>query len=336
MEFGFELALCAHLERAENWVLARQLGAAVASPGRRVMDVVAIEPGPDFPERARITAGEIPHAAIEADVGVGEARYWRDAFDDGSAEHARERVEAAIESGFLARERRGGREYVRQTTRYPENWVGRLVGIENKPDLGRPGDLERQLRFDVSLGLFDEVVLATASHVTGAHLNRIPDSVGVWRFDPDFDSQSDTDSYSDADPEADGRTVVREPTSLAIEEPGVEVVEERPLRTDVALVTPEAKARKRRRIAERAYGKGWRTYEFPTCTRCRAIDDGRPECGYFDRVVNPAEACGPDCPGFEAGAAPEADRAALRNARTPWERDPEGTARRQSGLDRFG
>lgn len=319
MEFGFELALCAHLERATDWVLARQLGAAVAAPGSRVMDVVGIEPGPDFPERARITDAAIPSATIEADVGVGEARYWRDAFH-GHPDLARERVDAAVESGFLSRERRGSREYVRQTARYPDDWVGKLVGVENKPDLGRPGDLERQLRFDVSLGLFDEVVLATASHVTGAHLNRLPEAVGVWRFDPDSGE----------------RTVVREPTPLPVDDAGVEVVEERPLRTDIAPVDPDSKARKRRRIAERAYGKGWRTYEFPDCARCRATADGRPECGHFDRVVNPAEACAPDCPGFEAGEPPAVDRAALRDAATPWERDPAGTARRQSGLDRFG
>ncbi|QLG61258.1 DUF5787 family protein [Halorarum salinum] len=332
MEFGFELALCAHLERAEEWVLARQLGAAVVSPGARVMDVVAIEPGPGFADRARITDRAIPNAAVEADVGVGEARYWRDAFD-GHPDRARERVDAAVESGFLARERRGGREYVRQTARYPDDWVGKLVGIENKPDLGSPGELERQLRFDVSLGLFDEVVLATASHVTRAHLNRIPEAVGVWRFDPDSGPTSAHDRDSDADP--GGRTVLREPTPLRPDAPGIEVLDERPLRTDVAVVPPDEKAKGRRRVAERAYGKGWRTYDLPDCARCRATADGRPGCGHFDRVVDPAVACGSDCPGFEAGDAPSVDADALRDANTPWERDPAGTARRQSGLGRF-
>ncbi|WP_313692963.1 DUF5787 family protein [Halorarum halobium] len=319
MEFGFELALCAHLERARDWVLARQLGGAVASPGSRVMDVVGIEPGPGFDDRASITDAEIPHAAIEADVGVGQARDWRDAFE-GHPDHARERVEAAVECGFLARGRRGGREYVRQTARYPDDWVGKLVGIENKPDLGTPGDLERQLRFDVSLALFDEVVLATTSHVTGAHLNRIPDAVGVWRFDPGSGE----------------RTVLREPAELPVTESGIETVGERPLRTEIAVVDAETKAKKRRRIAERAYGKGWRTYEFPDCARCVATPDGRSECAHFDRVVNPAEACGPDCSGYEESEPASVDPAALRDEHTPWNRDPAGAVRRQSGLDRFG
>jgi len=85
-------------------------------------------------------------------------------------------------------------------------------------------------------------VLATASYVTRAHLNRIPEAVGVWRFDPDTGE----------------REVVRESTPFEPDAPGVEIREERALQTDVALVDPAAKARKRRRIAERAYGKGWR------------------------------------------------------------------------------
>ncbi|ESP87269.1 DUF5787 family protein [Candidatus Halobonum tyrrellensis] len=320
-EFGFELALCAHLERATDWVVARQLGAAVVSPGSRVMDVVGVVPGPGFDARARLTDRTVPDAAIDADVGVGEARYWRDAFDRDD-DWAREALERAVDCGFFERERRGGRTYVRQAARYPDDWVGKLVGIENKPDLGRPGDLRRQARVDAALGLFDEVWVATESHVTGAHLNRLPASVGVWRFDP----------------ETGDRTVVREATPLAVDEPGVEVRDEHPLRTDVAFVTPAAKARRRRRVAERAYGKGWRTYEFPACTRCVATDDGRPRCDYFGRVVDPATACGPDCPGHEAGDPPavDADLDALRGARTPWVRDPAGAARRQSGLDRFG
>ena len=318
MEFGFELALCTHLEEATDWVLARQLGAAVDDPGNRVIDVCAIEPGPAFDERAAITSEAIPAAAVESDVGPGEAVYWKDAFDC-HPERARRATERAIERGFFESERRGGRRYVRRATRYPD-WFDRLIGVENKPDLGTPGDLDRQLRLDVALGLFDAVVLATRSHVTGAHLNRIPEAVGVWRFDPD----------------AGVREVVREPAGLPVEEPGVEIREERPLRTDVEIVAPDRKARKRRRLAERAYGKGWRTYEFPACARAAATDDGCPRCEYHDRIVDPAAECDPACPGHEPAEPPEVDRAALRDARTPWEADPPGVARRQAGLDRFG
>lgn len=318
MEFAFELALCSHLEGATDWVLARQLGGGVAAPGNRVVDVCAVVPGAGFDERAAVTDRTIPVQAVESDAGVGEAVFWRDAFDC-EPERARRLTERAVDAGFFERERRGGRTYVRQVARYPDDWVDRLVGIENKPDLGSPGDLERQLRLDASLALFDEVVLATRSYVTRAHLNRLPEPVGVWRFDP-----------------ATGeREVVREPERLPVDEPGVELLAERPLRTDVTLVSPAEKARRRRRLAERAYGKGWRTFEFPACANATASDDGRPRCTHFGRVVDPASECGETCPGYEPGDPPEVDPRALRDERTPWVRDPEGGPREQAGLDWF-
>ena len=319
MEFAFELALCAHLEATTGSLPARQLGAGVASPGGRVVDVCLVEPGPAFDERAAMTAETIPPRAIEGDVGAGEAVYWRDAFG-ASPEVARRTVERAEAVGFFEVERRGGRDYVRQASRYPDDWFGALVGIENKPDLGTPGDLERQLRTDVSLAVFDEVVLATESYVTGAHLNRIPEEVGVWRFDP----------------ETGKREVVREATRLPVGEPGVEPTDRRALRTDVAVVAAARKARTRRRLAERAYGKGWRTYEPPACAHAEVTADGRPRCTHFDRVVDPARDCGERCSAHEPADSPAFDPAPLRDERTPWVADPDGVARRQAGLDRFG
>jgi hypothetical protein len=314
-EYAFELALCAHLEATREWVLGRQLGASVADPGARIVDVCAVEPGPGFDRRAAITAETIPPRAIESDVGPGRAVDPSAAFDctPGVARRAADR---AVEVGFFEAERRGSRRLVRATTRYPD-WIGRLIGIENKPDLGRPGALARQVRRDAALGLFDAVVLATESYVTGAHLNRLPDAVGVWRF-------------------VDGSlTVVREPTPLDPTAPGVEPLADHPLRTDVALVSAAAKARKRRAVAERAYGKGWRPTSYPGCASMRPTPDGRPHCAAFDRVVDPASDCGESCPAFEAAEPPDRDPAALRAARTPWVADPDGLERRQTGLDRF-
>lgn len=314
-EFGFELSLCARLER-EGGIVARQLGGAVASPGSRILDTVHVEPGPEFEARAAITPEEIPGPAIEAAVGTGRARYWKDAFSI-HPDRARGVVERAVDVGFFERERRGGREYVRQTTRYPD-WFGPITAIENKPDLGSPGDLDRQLRFDVSLGLVDRVILATESYVTRAHLNRLPDPVGVWRV-------------------VDGeREVVREPTPLDPGGWGVELRDRRPIRTDVAMVSPAEKARKRRRIAERAYGKGWRV-EPPACARGaigEAAGASVPSCSYYGRIVDPGE-CGPSCPGYEPGESPAVDLTDERERRTPWVADPAGRKRRQAGLDRF-
>lgn len=328
-EFAFEQALCAHLEDdvdsdadRDQWgLVSRQLGASVH--GSRVVDVIQLEPGPGFDERVAVTAASIPAAAIESDVGPGEARYWKDAFDC-HPERARRAVQRAVEVGFFEPERRNGRTYVRQAVRYPD-WVDRLRGVENKPDLDRPGDLGLQLRRDVALGLLDEVVLATASYVTGAHLNRIPDEVGVWRFDPGTGE----------------REVVREPGALDPDRAGIEVVEQRVGRTDIRVVTAEEKTRQRRHIAERAYGKGWRVPAdaFPACERIREgeVAGGRPvpHCEWKGRIVDPGEECGCACPGFEPGAPPDVDPTAQRARRTAWDSDPAGRSRRQARLDTF-
>jgi len=326
-EYAFELALCAHLERTHEWVLGRQIGASVADPGARVVDVCAVVPGREFDRRAAITDETIPPRAVESDVGPGRAVDPASAFDC-APEHARRVADRAVEVGFFEAERRGSRRHVRATTRYPD-WFGCLIGIENKPDLGRPGDLRRQLRRDASLGLFDLSILATESYVTGAHLNRIPDAVGVWRF-----SEASETPRGDGEAVGGDLTVVREPTPLDPAAPGVEPLATQPLRTDVAVVAPEAKARKRRAVAERAYGKGWRP-DYPGCDAMCPTDDGRPYCAAFDRVVDPASKCGEACSRYVPADPPTVDRAALRDDRTPWVADPAGVARRQAGLDRF-
>ncbi len=315
-EFGFELSLCAHLERERDAVVSRQLGASVR--GRRVIDTVLVAPGPGFDARTGITHETVPPLAIESGVGPGRARRAGAAFDV-PAERASAVIERAVDVGFFERDRRGGHTCVRQTVRYPDDWFDRVVGIENKPDLDRPGALETQLLRDVRLAVLDEVVLATASHVTGAHLNRIPDQVGVWEFDPDTGE----------------RAVVREATALPTDDYGVEIHDRGPARTEIEVVTPDEKARVRRRLAERAYGKGWRTYALPACARVAPDGDGLPYCPWKERVVRPATDCGPACRGHEPADSQSVDTERLRASRTPWEPDPEGRQRRQAGLDRY-
>ena len=281
------------------------------------MDLVCLDPGPAFDKRVGLTAETIPPAAIESEVGPGRARYWKEAFDC-HPERAERAVERAVDCGFFERERHNGRTYVRQVSRYPD-WVDRVIGIENKPDLGRPGDLETQLLTDARLGLLDGVVLATASHVTGAHRNRIPDAVGIWRFDP----------------ETGERKVLRDPAQLPVEEPGVEILERSGVRTDIRVVTPAEKQRARRAVAERAYGKGWRSYTMPACAQVDPDERGLPYCPWKGRVVRPATECGPGCGGHDPAEPPAFDPEALRASYTPWEPDPEGRSRRQAGLERF-
>jgi len=324
-EFAFELSLCAHLEATTENVVSRQLGAGVDRPGKRIVDVVCVEQGPAFDERAAITAAAIPDAAIECDAGAGRFQP-RGRVIEGPPERKRHVVERAVEAGFFERELRGGREYVRQVARYPGDWFGRIVGIENKPDLGTPGDLETQLRKDVSLALVDEAILATESHVTGAHLNRIPEEIGVWRVDPNADPDDRID-------------VLREPTPLDVDGPGIELHDEHPGRAEIYPANATEKTQARRRLAERAYGKGWRTYELPGCGAADAAERegvaGLPYCAWKGRLVDPASECGPACGGYDEVEPPDADLAAARAESSPWVADPAGRQRRQAGLDRF-
>lgn len=309
-EFAFEIRLCATLESGGQLV-SRQLG--TSTRGNRIVDILTVAPGPEFVERTRITKDEIPLAAIASDVGTGRTRYWKTCFDC-HPERARTATERAIEIGFFERERHNGRTYVRQTARYPD-WFTTLRAIENKPDLSRPGDLARQLRTDVSLAVCDEVVLATESYVTGAHLNRIPEEVGVWRFDPETNS----------------REVIRKPEQLTTTAPGIELVEEHPGRTEIAVVSAAEKARLRRRLAERAYGKGWRV-EFPACPHVENIEmcgvGGVPYCTQQDRIVRPADACVEKIEGRNLDP--------IREEHSPWVRDPTSLTTEQALLDRFG
>jgi len=327
-EYAFELRLCAHLETAGSvpgvgrppGVVARQLGTSVHAAGGRIVDAVCVLPGPEFDDRVTLTSDTVPPAVLDAAVPVGEYERVTRVFD-GPPERARAVAERGADAGVLDVTRRDGQRVVRQVARYPD-WVGGLVGVENKPDLGRPGDLELQLRHDASLGVLDHAVVATESHVTRAHLNRLPDEVGVWRVD--FDRGEPVE-------------VVRAPDRLDSAGPGLEVLDEQPARTDVRPVTAGEKARQRRRVAERAYGKGWRTFDLPACARAStdgAGDATLPYCEHFERVVDPASECGPDCPGFRESDPPPADLDAERERRTAWQREA-GGRRRQAGLDQF-
>lgn len=323
-EWVFEQRLCAHLE-ARGELIARQLGTGVTAPSNRVVDVVQVEPGPGFDARTAITDAAIPELVLDADVGAGRARYWKDAVEDLDVHpnRARSAVERAVEIGFLEAERRHGRLYVRQVGRYPEDWFGELTTIENKPDLDSADDLETQLRTDVSLAVADRVVLVTASHVTRTHLNRLPESVGVWRFHPEDDEVE----------------VVREPTRLPVDTPGIELLDRRPGRDEIRVVDAGAKARTRRRLAERAYGKGWRPAGAPGCrhaaVRTVAGVDGLTACSHFDRLVDPATDCEASCPAYEAAEPPAFDRTAARDRHSPWVAHPAGRTRRQGSLDWF-
>ncbi len=320
-EYAFELRLCATLETQTAGVVARQVGAGVANAARRVLDIVVIEPGPAFERRCQLSANAIPPAAIACDVGVGRWRQWPRDVDVSSAaaEHVLDR---AVRAGFFEQERRGGKTYVRQTVRYPA-WIGHVTAIENKPDLRSPGEMIDQLRYDVCLRLVDEVILATESYVTRAHLNRLPDAVGVWRV------QSSDDAVS--------IEVIREPTPLDRCGWGIEIRSTTPTSTEIRSISPQAKRSARIRLAERAYGKGWRP-TFPGCARVRphtvAETPCLPHCDWKDRVVDPG-GCGPACDGHDPADPPVIEDSKARDRRTGWRACPVGFATEQADLTMF-
>ncbi len=315
-EFGFELRLCAHLEQRTDSIIARQLGGGITESGR-VLDVVLIDQGPSFEQRASLTDRAIPTAVLEADIGPGRFKDWRRELGQGIG--ARRAIEHAIDIGYLEFDNTAGRERVRSVDRYPVDWFERIIAIENKPDLDKPGDLYEQLQFDISLGLVDEVVLTTASHVTRAHLNRLPDVVGIWRFNPGGDEIE----------------IIRTATPLPIESPGMETINRLPGRTEVENIDPETKAAARIRLAERAYGKGWRTFTFPACANLDPASgpvEGMPYCEHFDRFVNPAAECGPNCPDHRSGPPPAVNLDAIRDRQSPWQAAPPRRQSRQMHL----
>ncbi len=319
-EFGFELSLCAHLEATREAIVSRQLGASVAGHARRVLDVVVLEPGPRFEDRTALTASTIPDRLLTDELGPGRFRDWRRVI--GSDMGARRAVERGVEIGYLERDRRRGRELIRPVDRYPNGWFDRLIAIENKPDLGAPGDLYNQLQFDVSLGLVDAAILVTESHVTRAHRHRLPDAIGIWRFDPDT-SRLD---------------VVQSPDALPSDRPGIERLEHRSNRTEIAIVETDDKNATRCRLAERAYGKGWRQRTWPGCGEIDPDNGpapGTPWCSFKGRLVDPAAECGEACPGFAANPPPAVHREAIRAEHSPWRRDPPDRRRQQVGLPQF-
>ena len=317
-ERAFEFQLCAYLERGRSAVVARQIGASPLRDRRRIIDIISVSPGPTFEDRSQIGPAAIPEELIRAEIPSGRAVPAGRCLSIGRP--YRETVlEAGVAAGYIESERRAGRTYIRRTVAYPSDWFGPILAIENKPDLNRPGALSEQLRFDLSLAVADRVVIATASSVTGAHLNRIPAAVGVWEFDPGVGAL----------------TVHREPDALAVDTPAMVPTDRRSDHTTLRPVSVGQKQRLRRQIAERAYGRGWRHFPLVGCAHFRLDEAAAPRCAELDRPIDPTRACGSDCPYFTAASPPTDTRAAVRAERTPWEPDVDGFAREQSRIGEF-
>jgi len=279
-EFAFELLVSrwAELawhpaERNRSVIVARQLGTR-----ERRWDTVVLEVAPDA-LAARRAFGD---RTLDSDLlrvvrgAPREYAWYRDALDDPGFpwRYVREAVHRAAGRDLIEK-RRGtnGRIEFRRLREYPE-WVERVIAIENKPDLdaSAAAALSGQLRHDVESGLADEVWVATSAtgdRVSPALLEDMPVEAGVLEFD-----------FS-AGVEADAGEVVWHPTALDV----------------------EGDSRTRLLLAERAYGKGWRSFRETMRPDCRHFElrrEGRalvPRCAAKERVPTAAE-CKGDCPQF--------------------------------------
>lgn len=303
-EFTFELLVCRWAELA--WppedddvdsqtcapsddsvvIVSRQLGTQ-----RRRWDTIVIECDPEGLAARQAFGDRTIDSELLPIVRHAPAswEFYRDALPDPGYDwrYVREAIHRAGARELIDKRKNGNRIEIRRKRPYPE-WVRRIIAIENKPDLdaSAAAALTDQLNHDVDAGLADEVWLATSrtgASVEPALLRKFPVDVGVLTFD--F-----TDARGAA-VQADDAHVDWLPSTLDTT-------------TTSDVFGAAEKARRRRWIAERAYGKGWRSITETMRPDCRHYELRRagqglvPYCGAKGRCQTEAE-CGSRCRSFE-------------------------------------
>jgi hypothetical protein len=247
-EFTFELITCRWAERewppdetrATAPVVARQVGTR-----ERRWDTVVVEAHPArLPQRGRLGRDELDSDLLHVvQHAPAEWAWYRDALPDPGYpwRYVREAVHRAAARDAVETRRRGNRIELRRVAPYPD-WFSRIVAIENKPDLDASAAraLASQIQYDVDCGLLDEVWVATRrtdEAVPAVLLEEFPVEAGVLAVDPESGSVE----------------VLWHPSSLSLSH-------------------GEKTDQRRTVIAERAYGRGWRSY----------LDTMRPDCRHFE------------------------------------------------------
>jgi hypothetical protein len=267
-EFGYELLVCRWAELA--WhpdgdptpaIVARQIGTR-----QRRWDVLVVEVDPDGLRRRRAFGERELDRELLGIVRQAPAEWtwYRDALAKPGYpwRYVREAIHRAADRDLIDERTRKGKIEIRRRRPYPD-WVRRIVAIENKPDLtaSAAAALSDQLEYDVEAGLLDETWLATET--TGDRLEpalrrEMPVEAGILL----------TEFADGVDPDA--ATVEWLPSDLG-----------RAVSSD-----PDQRDRDLRRLvlAERAYGRGFRSYH----------ETMRPDCRHF-RLERAGEAMVPDC-----------------------------------------
>jgi len=287
-EFAFELRVCRWAEL--SWppsgdterphIVARQLGTK-----HRRWDTIVIECDP----KGLRTRSQFGDKALDRDLlhvvtnAPASWQWYRNALPKPSYDwrYVRESVHRAADRGILNIRKRGNKIEIKRIAPYPQ-WVRRIVAIENKPDLtaAAADSLAEQIEHDVTARLADEVWVATAEtkdHISPALLEQFPVEAGIITLS--FETGVTPTSGS----------VRWHPTSLRSNEPEDSVGG----RVDRRLV-----------LAERAYGRGWRSYHRtmrPDCRQFQLQRDGRsllPFCAAKKKLPTVRE-CAGSCGSFE-------------------------------------
>ncbi|MFW5911393.1 MAG: DUF5787 family protein [Halolamina sp.] len=303
-EFTFELLVCRWAElgwhpveprRVDDGdddaavIVSRQLGTQ-----RRRWDTIVVECDPEGLAARR----EFGDRTIDADLlpivrhAPAHWGYYRDALPHPGYpwRYVREAIHRGAARGLFEKRKNGNRIEIRRIRPYPD-WVRRIVAIENKPDLdaSAAAALSGQLEHDVETALADEVWLATGrtgDRIEPALLRHFPVEAGVLTFDFDADGPDDRPCV-----DGDAAAVDWLPSKLDPTGPCDQF-------------DPAEKARRRRLIAERAFGKGWRSFTETMRPDCKWFDVERvgrglvPVCGAKGRCQNESE-CGSRCRSFE-------------------------------------
>lgn len=305
-EFVFELHACRWAEltwppddrESDSAVLvSRQLGSR-----RRRWDTIILECDPAKLQQRRKFGpehldGDLLHVVRHAPA---DWAWYQDALPHPGYpwRYVREAIHEADDRGIIETRRRSRKIELRRKWPYPD-WVKRIVAIEHKPDLtaSAADALAQQLEFDVALSLADEVWLATQTTSETrepALFESMPVEVGIIALDPETLASS----------------ILWHPRTLSADRPGTRILE-RPTggahdqsAATFDVVDPAEKASMRRRIAERAYERGWRSALDHMRTDCRhfalAADTvtHEPRCIAKGRPQRAAE-CHGDCHAFE-------------------------------------
>lgn len=309
-EFTFELLVCRWAELAwpagDDGVVnsagnddatddvvhfvSRQLGTQ-----RRRWDTVVVE----CDREALAQRREFGERSLDSDLldvvphAPADWAFYRDALPDPGYpwRYVRKAIHRAAARDLIEKRKRGRKIEIRRVRPYPD-WVRRIVAIENKPDLdaSAAAALSDQLQHDVDTALADEVWVATTKtdeRVEPVLLEDFPVDVGVLTFDV----AGDPATRSGASVDEHSATVDWLPSSLPVDDDGDQfsAVEKRTRRLE---------------IAERAYGKGWRTFRDTMRPDCRHFELERagrallPTCAAKGRFQTAAE-CSGRCPEFE-------------------------------------